>query len=306
MTLVDAMTLVLGVALAFVATPGRMFFLHMPAVWILAFFGLIDLTRGLLLAVSLVVLARVAMYRRMPRPSEWLAILVTASMVAERPELNVDGLVNRLYAAFPGLNGSTFDFGKCRWLIAGVELLVVLAGLLAIRLVRRRFPTWSKILALTGLATLTISGPFAVFGLQGADLISPSEGFGPGFGPILLRKAYWLAAQVPLGLLFGIPAFQALAERIGGRRWAWTEWGGASLSLAIGVILLVFDRNEFPIPSWGWIIELSMTLSWIFIVFLLSQVIVNRLGLTWRRWIGDPDDQPRGPASVETSPARHF
>ena len=281
MTLVDAMALVLGVALAFVAIPGRSFFMHMPAVWVLAYFGLVDLIRGLSLALSAVVLGRLARYRRMPRPSEWLSILVTASMLAGRQELNVDGFVNRLYASFPGLARSPIDFGGWRWAIAGVELVFLVVGLAASRLLRDRLAPWSKALGLAGLATLAISGPLAVFGLQGADLVTPSGGFGPGMGPILLRKSFWLLAQLPMGLLFGVPAVAALAERVEGRPWGWTEWVGASLALILGTITVIFDRNEFPIPSGGWIAEHAMTLAWLVVAFLLARMLVFRVGPGW-------------------------
>ncbi len=263
MTLVDAMALVLGVALAFAATPGRTFFLQVPAVWVLAFFGLIQITEGFALALSIVILGRLVRFRRIPRPAEWLAILVAGSMLAGRPEWNVDGYVNWLYARFPTTRDSKIDFGGWRWVIAGGELAILLTGLGALRLARRRLSAWSKSLALFGLSILAISGPLAVCGLQGADLLTPSEGFGPGVGPILLRKACWLAAQIPVGLLFGIPAFETLAERIGGRRWSWTDWAGASLSLTMGLISLILDRNEFPIPSWGWLTEVAMVLAWL-------------------------------------------
>jgi hypothetical protein len=228
----------------------------------------------------------------MPRPSEWLAILVTASMLASRQELNVDGFVNDLYASFPGLDRSAIDFGGWRWVIAGLETGLIAAGLASLRLARRRLPAWAKALVLAGLATLAISGPLTVFGLQGAGLISPAARFGPGIGSILLRKALWLTAQLPLGLLFGIPAVGALAEKIAGRPWSWTEWAGASLSLTLGVIALIFDRVEFPIPSPGWLAEVAMSFVWLVAVLLLSRSIAVRLGVGWRRWIGEEGREP--------------
>ncbi len=298
MTLVDAMALVAGVAMAIGATPARIA-LYMPG-WVQVVFDLLQLVDGLSLAVSVVVLVRLALYRRMPRSSEWLAILVMAAALSERQDLNVDGIIRRLDSAFPGMDRLPHAYRRRRWAVVGVEVPVILAGMAALRLARNRLPPWSKSLALAGLATLSISGPLAVFQGEGIALISPSQGFGSGVGGDLAWRACLLAVQIPFGLLSGVPAAGALAERIGRRPWTWTEWAGGSLFLAVGLLTSTYLGYYLLTPPWVWPVGQSMGLIWLAIVLLLGRPIAARLGPAWRGWIGEPKDQPRGTISDET------
>ena len=301
MTLVDGLALVAGFAMAFVAiegpkigppfgvTPGMMLF----------FVVMMFLGRATL-AIAVVAVARVATYRRMPRPAEWLALLVAALFLAVSPEFQVDEWVNRALAAFGLTVEGPLSFSGWRWTIAGLESMVILVGLRILCGPGRRFAPWAKTLGLAGVAMLSLVGPFPVLGLEGPNLISPSAGFGPGELSILHREACSLAAQVPIGVFFGIPAIASLA----GARWSgrsdpksWVEWASLVLVATIFLCRSLAYRFEFNLISPWWPAERGLLLAWFVLVALVSRLIVVRFGPAWRRWADRAADQERASPS---------
>jgi hypothetical protein len=317
MTMGDVVLLVAGVAVSVAFTGGEWVnpFHRSPDVELAR-----DLTRffqGMSLAVSVVALGRVGLYRRMPSATEWLGILVGGSLFGEWSWLDLD----RWICAFQLRKLSCFcvheygifllivadlsnpwGIGK-RWRVAGLFTVVIAIGLGLFRIGRRRFPTWLKTVLLAWLAVLTMTGPLWVFSVHGADLISPSGGFGPGVGSILHRGACLLVAALPMGLFFGLPAVASLRERIGGRRWTWVEWTAAGSSTLTGFVGVLSYRGEFRTPSLAWLAERLMVLAWLAIVAVLSRWILIRFGPPWRRWIEGPMDHDRSSLPASDSEA---
>ncbi len=296
MTLVDLGWLVAGVAFGLAAAssmPGLPF-LPPPAMIILL--GLSGLGNLIAVAASTVALGRAATYRRMPRSAEWLAILVAMAGLAGRPELNVDHLVNLLFAAFPSWV-DRLDFDGWRWLVGWIFTLAIVSGLAVLRAGRPWFPPWAKSLILAGLALLALAGPLWVFGFLGDDLVSPAGGFGGGTGSTLHRLACGLFGHFPTGLLFGPPAIAALGERIGRRPWSWVEWTSLAGAGLVGPAMVMLYQGEFPDPSAGWVLERLLILGWFMAVTLTSRFMLIRFGPAWRGWL-------EGPAArqVPTSP----
>ncbi len=126
MTLVDLVTLVAGVAVGYAAITGLPGGFFVPPGWVLVLLAVERCFLWAAMAVTVVTLGRVAAYRRMPRPAEWLALSVSASALAGRPEFNVDMWVNVIFANVPG-SADRLGFNGWRWIVAGLAGLAVLA-----------------------------------------------------------------------------------------------------------------------------------------------------------------------------------
>ena len=300
MTLVDLMALVAGVGTSFAlvaSLPGSNV-IRSPLDQLV--YSVIRLFQGMSLALSAVALARVAAYRRMPTPAEWLGILVGTSLLTDLPEFRVDSWIYAYRWAFPSLD--PLSYTGVRWVGAGLFSAGILIGLGFLRLGRQLLPTWLRTIVLAWMALLGMAGPLWVFGQHGADWFSPPGGFGPGTASTLYRGACGLAAHLPMGLLFGVPALASLNQRISCRKWIWTEWANLSCSTMTGFAFMMLYRGEFRFPSPAWLAERLLVLAWFLAVALLSRLILMRFLEDWGRRIGWPADQdlspPPGPGSA--------
>lgn len=301
MTMGDVFALVAGVALSYFLITNINFAsvmvvrspMHQLVQAVLQFF------QGATMALSAVTLSRVAVYRRMPSAPEWMAIVVACSLPGDWPWLQVDHWIASCRWAFPSLDG--FSYVGMRWVGAGLFSAAIAIGLGVLRLGRTAYPSWLKTLMLAWLVLVAMSGPLWVFSQHGADLITPTNGFGPGVLSTLYRGACLLLAALPMGVLFGLPAVAALVERIGGRRWSWAEWSASSATILTGFVAMRTYQGEFKTPSPAWAAEWLLVLAWFVAVALASRWILLHLGERWRRWVEGPDgrDQP-SPATSDS------
>ena len=151
MTLGDVLALVAGVAASFaiVANLPR-HFVRSPSDELVSV--AIRFLQRMTLAVAVVVLARVAVYRRMPSVAEWLGILVGSTLLIDWPWLQVDAWTYAYRWAFPTLD--PLSSIAVRWLVAGLFSVAMAIGLGLFRLGRDLYPPWLKtlILSLAGAA----------------------------------------------------------------------------------------------------------------------------------------------------------
>jgi hypothetical protein len=300
MTLVDLVTLVAGVALGFAAITSLPGWGFIPPFWVLVVIGVSRFFLWMTMAFSVVAMGRVAAYRRMPRAAEWLAIVVSASALATRPEFNVDMWVNAIFATFPG-SATRLDFDGWRWVVAGLAGLAGLAVLAVVRLGRDAFPTWLKTLLLASVALLALAGPLWTFGFLGDDLVSPSGGFGGGDLAILHRQLCVLFGHFPTGLFFGLPATAAVLDRVSRRRWAWGEWAGVVSSTLVGLSLGMLNQGGFPRTSPPGMAEWAFILAWLVAIAFTSGFIVRKCSPAWRRWIEGPIDHDLSSSGPESA-----
>ncbi len=300
MTPVDAMALVAGVALAFSFRPGVNPY-AVPPPWVMFVIVLSWIFWIMTAAVSAVVAGRLIRYRRGPRPAEWLAILTTFyGILVMGPGIPVDRAINLLPSGFLA---SVATMAAWRWLVAGLALALIAAGLGLLRAGRAILPGWLKGAGLAAVAFLALAGPIEVVRLHGPDLLAPSDGFGPGG----LAMLHWLTCQliagIPLGLFFGVPAIAALMERVRRDRWRWDEWAGVILPILVALPMAALYPGNFPTLSAEWTAERALLGGWFLGVGLLSRLVVVKLGPAWSGWLGDQAGES-GSTSSEASPAR--
>jgi hypothetical protein len=301
MTVADSIALVAGVALAFAlvwmpedgppigfSTPGLMVISKVIVIFV-----------GITAALSLVVLMRVITYQRMPQSVEWLAILIPTTFITSRP--SISDLVIRISSSIDDYVSPRFFPATPEgylWVAGFLCSFAILGGLLMLRWTRNRLAPWLKTLGLMGLAMLAESGPFRFLRELGANLISPSDGFGPGDLAVLHRGLCILIAHIPIGLFYAIPAMGVVGERIRGVRWTWTEWASLSGSSMVGVSMLMLYRGEFSQFSLAWLAERGMVFAWLLVVALLGRLIVIHLAPAWNGWIGNTSGQDRSSDSL--------
>ena len=300
MTLVDLMALVAGVGASYAlvanfAVPTvnrtRLDLLVFTVLWFL---------EALSLAFSTVALVRVGTYQRMPTSAEWLGLLVGLLLLTNLRAFRIDDWIHSFRWAFQFLD--PISYTGLHWIGAGLLSAGSLVGLGLVWLGRRSFPTWLKTILLALVALQGMAGPLWVVGFHGADWLTPAGGFGPGTASTLYRGACLLAANLPMGLLFGVPAIASLNERFSGRRWSWIEWAVLSISMLTGFIFMMTYRWEFRVFSLAWLAERLLVLAWFAVIAFLSRWILIRSRAGVRRWIGVPADQVSDPA--EASPSR--
>lgn len=123
-TLADLFVLTAGFAIALVLPRvvgvGAALFLLAPVpIWFLVAISILRLILWLNFAITCVIFVRRIRYGSMPRPAEWLSILLTLWLFLHMIP-TVDHLVNEGYR----FTGNLHDFATWRWSIAGVSLLV--------------------------------------------------------------------------------------------------------------------------------------------------------------------------------------
>src|SRR4051812_18027293 len=194
MTPVDVMALVAGAAIGLTSSfRGRAivggFPYVVPEPWVMLVFLLAWVFWMGAASTSVVVGARLVRYRRFPRPAEWLAILLTLiGHQAMAPMQPIDTLTGSLPF---GMMGALDTFAGWRWTTAGLAAGVVALGLGLLHLLRRRLPPWAMTAGLVAIAYLTLAGPISTIGTDGALLLGPSGGFGPG----RLSMLHWFACE---------------------------------------------------------------------------------------------------------------
>jgi hypothetical protein len=308
MTMIDAMALAVGVALALSPsfrdgpTVGGFPYVVLPPHVTLILFVVWVFWVGAA-STSIVVAARLARYRRFPRPAEWLAILMSLmGQQATGPLQPIDVLTRMLPF---GMVGALDTFSSWRWTTAGLATAVVALGLGLLRLFRRFLPPWARTAWLVVLAYLALAGPIYTIGSYGVDSLAPSSALGPGRLAIFQRLACQLVATTPLALMIGIPAVATLIERVRRVRWRWTEWACTSATILIALSLSTLYLGNSPFPSSGWAAEWGLVGAWLVGVGILSWAILDRLGPAWSRWLGDQAEEP-GSTPIESSPASTF
>ena len=303
MTLTDLMTLVAGVALTYALIA------NLPGAPILRSRTdqlIVSVTRffeALALSVSVVVLGRVVVYRRMPTLPEWLGIVVGATILTDCSWLQPDYLASTFGHVDALLD--PISYRSLRWVLAGLFSVGIAIGLGLMRLGRSGFPPWLKTLILAWILIMARSGPLWVISQVGGDLFSPSEGFGAGTAYTLYRGACNLAAWWPMGLLFGVPAVGAALERLIPRLWNWTEWAAFSCSTLAGLASMMGYRGEFTLALPGaWMAERTLVLVWFLAVSLASRFLLMHLGPGAWRWVMGPDIQDVRSADRDASTVR--
>jgi hypothetical protein len=238
------------------------------------------------IAVSVVAVARQAIYRRPARPAEWLAILLTVNML-NMALPNLDTAVSKFFDP----QWQAGDFSQCRWIAAGVATLVALPIFVEVVLMRRVLPPWAKTIGVATCGLILVWGPMTVISLQVPRWFPAWHREAP------LTLSSWLygmacryIASVPWGLLFGIPATAALLDRrqAGVRRWSWVEWvaGGIAVTMAMYSLTFLYVLRE-ETPADGLHAERIVVPIWIVVVWWLSRMIVRRFGAGWNRLMGD-------------------
>jgi hypothetical protein len=278
LTVSDHLALITGCAIALVLPPALGYGgLHaqLPA-WLTVAMAVVTLLLSLELAIALVVLVRCFQYRAMPRPAEWLAILLATGFIAQTMP-GVDDVVNRIYQ----ITGSTADFGLWRWRIAAAALLVVLAPALFLVPLRRRLSPGLRTVSISAMALVLLWAPLPVLSRQFDTLFPPLNWLGVGW-------SFWLAvsslrgiAYLPTALLFGVPTAAAFFTwRRGGRRgWLWTEWAGAGVAALLGIGWLFFYYfGSYAWPPTGWISERIVTAVGLVVTVVLSARLVRCCG----------------------------
>jgi hypothetical protein len=308
MTMIDAMCLAAGVALALALSfrggpivGGFPYAVPAPQVMLVLFVAWVFWVGAA--STSLVVAARLACYRRFPRPAEWLAILMALlGQQAIGPEQPIDMLTRLLPF---GMMGAMDTFASWRWTTAGLAAAIVGSGLGLLRLLRDLLPPWARTAWLVALAYLTLAGPIYTIGSEGALLLGPSGGFGPGRLSMLHWFACELVATTPLGLILGVPVMATLIERVRRVRWRWTEWACMIVCLMIALALSPLYHGNFPYPSIGWAAERGLLGAWFIGVGILSWFILNRFLPIGARWLLGQTEEP-GSTPIDSSPASTF
>ena len=243
-----------------------------PSSWLIALSISISLVVATAAATAAVVVARRFRYGGMPRPSEWIVLVIAAAMLSQAlPSLFVLSLQT---ANALGMSEWPNDvrFGYFRWAWAGVAL--VLAGLAAVFAGRWWMPDGVKTLLLVAAAAAWIWGPAIVCAQELPQLMSnlkPDRWRLDGWAFDLWLAAREWTGRLPFGLIFALPIVATAREwrrrPRPGRRW--TEWVGlvsAGWLILIGVGLWLFAAT--------WIDRLVIPV-WVAVVVLLGLSIVR-------------------------------
>jgi hypothetical protein len=269
-TLADLSALVVGSALAF-SLPQ----LHYPTdritidkipmpVWVTYLFVIAEVAMKCGLALAPVIVARRARYGGLPRPADWLSILVGTALLHEviqrfewmkrfakwyvvdfRPSLGFPASFlpqERLPGSVTAVGGSTgsaydgfpADFipGDEYRLWGGFAMVILLGVSIALAVRWKQMPGW----AMTGLLSLAaftwLAGVNYLLAF-GANLVSQSVAEGITLRPDIVRQVALGVATLPEGLLFGVPVVAMLLEFRSGttKNWSWTTWVGGAIVL---------------------------------------------------------------------------
>jgi len=280
MTIADMLAVVAGVGIAITIRPiaGYVPYPQIPVWYLIVVASLWWFPLVLALATSLAVLLRQVNYNRMAHPAEWVAILL-GLLVLKTAMPSLDYVVNDGF----GSEWLSTAFGLCRWIVSGAGMIVLLAGFVALGVLRRVLPRWLKTLVLATMALAMLWGPIDVFARE-----APS--FAPSWTGLRTKWFFWVyvesrqyAARLPLGLLFGVPATAAIIQR---KRWVWTEWigvGVGSILILLWLVFLYVLRSESPPDDLN--AERIVVPVWLLASWWTSRFVVKRFGDGWNRWL---------------------
>ena len=255
LTLADLFVLTTGFAIALVLPRvfefgAALYLLGMP-MW---FFIVISVLRFILwfnFAITCVIVVRRFRFGSMPRPAEWLSILLTLWMLTEMIP-NVDHVVNEIYR----FTNSSHDFAFWRWRIAGAVFVFLITVLLFLSMYQRLFPAWLRIFALGALGVTLLWGPLAVLEIQFSSLFPPLTVLGDGWLLRMTVATLQTLARFPCSLFIGVPAMATYFtwRRGGRRRWAWTDRFAARIASLLGILVLLnYYFGSYESPPMGWI-----------------------------------------------------
>jgi hypothetical protein len=319
MTLIDLMALVAGMAVGFTLVSAVMAMPRpMRVVQVgggAALFHTLSsrpttpLLLNLAMGAAAVVLSRLARTGDVPRPAEWLAILLALSLVemafprpqldSERPEgetVAVDfygkGVPNYLYV---------YDYtrGSLRGVLGGVAAVVVGVALGLVALVAalgpRLTPAFRAIL-LALAALLVLWGPCRwvemVFPAETRFSFFPTKP--PGDFPLRSRWSFDVGNEAraalgrwPRGLLFAIPVVALVGDLWRKGLWRrWTEWVGMVVALILGGQWLAGELVYRPAP--GLDVMGPAVAGWLVAIGFPAWLIVRFGGPAWERRVGSP------------------
>jgi hypothetical protein len=306
MTMIDVMCLAAGVAMSFAISfrPGPIVEgPTYPMPWEMLMILVAWIFWVVAASTSVAVAARLVRYRRMPTPAEWLAIQMSVIVEQAMGLLQPIGILAGILPS--GIVGPMETLLSWQWTTAALATAIVGLGLGLLRLVRGFLPPWARTAWLVVLAYLTLAGPIDTIKAEGVYLFVPPAIFGRGHLSMLFDEACQLIAVTPMALMPGIPAVAALIERVRRVRWRWTEWACTTASLLIVLAILLFHHSDFPFPSIDWAADRGLVGAWFLGVGFLSWAILDRLGPTWSRWLGDQTED-QGSTPIESSPASTF
>jgi hypothetical protein len=248
-SLVDLMVVIAGIALGCALepiSPGWRQVGEMNDVARWQFTSLYETARHPILVIAFstaaAILVRRFRYGGMPRPGEWPALVLAASLLS--------GAVLRWAYEVAMPRGTLMGVGAppaeprpwrpdrwlwgVSWSVAGLIVLALLVTL------RRALPPWAKTIGITALAGMLLCGPIHVYFKQCHGdfprLLTPAPHSPAEIWSYQIRYSLWLdGSRWPELLLFGVPAVGALLDlrRKGRPRWTWTEWAGLGLVMAL-------------------------------------------------------------------------
>jgi hypothetical protein len=257
----------------------------------------------LALAASLVAFSRCVRFGRLPRPGEWIGLVVIVAMLAATTHAALqheswrDPLINRRA-------------------IATALLGLAAAAVLLIALSPWRDRRWARTILVASLAFVLLCGPLAVVRSKLAMLqgrIYPDSGsmIGlPADASNSVIQPWMLAADgaiglglVPEGLVYAVPAMavvRSFVRRRSGPR-PWTEWAGVAIA---AVLLFCWIQDGILIAgrvtAWSPWPELIVRAIWLGLVAGLGWHLTGRLAPVWQRWV--VLDHPKTVASATDSP----
>src|SRR5262245_25876310 len=205
-------------------------------------------------ATAAAILVRRFRYGGMPRPGEWPALVLAASLLsgavlqwaydvdrARGPSMVVDATRPEPWLWRP----DRWPWGVS-WSIAGLIVLALLVTL------RRALPPWAKTIGITALAWMLSCGPIHVYFKQchGAfpRLLTPAPHSPAEIWWYQFRFSLWCdGSRWPELLLVGVPTVGALLDlrRKGRPRWTWTEWAGLGLVMTLAACWWLDRANPF-------------------------------------------------------------
>jgi hypothetical protein len=134
-------------------------------VWFLIALTAVNVVLALDFVTALVVLLRRLEYGGMPRPAEWLAILLATWLLSMTPP-NVDDLINSILQWTARSN----SFWVWRWIVAGFAFAGCVICLAASWTFRRHLPEWTSTVLLATVAFVLLWAPLWVVEQQLPDL----------------------------------------------------------------------------------------------------------------------------------------
>lgn len=288
LSVTDLIALTTGFAVVFALPPvfqlgGRIYFLSVFPVWLMALITLLQCALWLNLATACAILVRRFRYDSMPKPAEWLVILVAVLGLVRVPP-DIDTLINQMHQ----VTRAQPDFSFWRWHFATFGGLVVAVGGCLLVAARRELSAALSTLVAAGLLVVLFWSPLPVLAMQlpavGPDLTPLGQSWLFHFARAILQGI----GRFPLAFVLAMPALATFFtwRKRAQRRWVWTEWIGAGTALFLGHLwLLAYYFGSYEQPPTGWICERAVT--------GIGLLATCGVALPWaRRWANHVTDAP--------------